>query len=157
MWCRGTFSDVDGPTHEYMESIPGCWAAFGRVLAREYEDQRYFAVHRLTVDAYAVQHPGVPSRQSIQSVGVHLVRICLFLERGLAPDMANDAMLAAAKHKAQYHWLEPPTSLGSLTVADVEAATGINEHTSVVRSWASQMWEVWSPYHSTVRSWADAA
>ena len=71
--------------------------------------------------------------------------------------MANDAMLAAAKHKAQYHWLEPPTSLGSLTVADVEAATGINEHTSVVRSWASQMWEVWSPYHSTVRSWADAA
>jgi hypothetical protein len=157
MWCKGTYPQIDGPTHRYMESTPGCWAAFGRVLAREYEDQRYFAVHRLTVDAYAVQHPGKPSRQSIQSVGVHLVRLCLFLQHGLAPDQANDAMLSAAKHKALYQWLEPPTSLGILTVADVEAAAGPEDHLSIVRRWAAQMWEVWSPYHATVRSWANAA
>jgi hypothetical protein len=157
MWCKGWFSDEDGPTHAYMESIPGCWAAYGRVLAREYEDQRYFAIHRLTVDAYAVQHPGKPGRQSIQSVGVHLVRLCLFFERGLAPDNANAAMLAAARHKAGYIWLEPPASLGSLTVADVSAAAGVDEHVSAVRSWASQMWQVWSPHHAKVRSWADLA
>jgi Family of unknown function (DUF5946) len=157
MWCKGMFPDEEGPTHDYMESTPGCWAAFGRVLVREYEDQRYFGVHRLTVDAYAVQHPGLPSRQSIQSVGVHLVRLCLFLERGLTPDKANDAMLLAAKHKAQYHWLHPPTSLGALTVANVEAAVGLEEHMSAVRNWASQMWDVWSPHHAIVRSWADAA
>ena len=133
MWCGAAFPDVYGPTHAYMESTPGCWAAFGRVLAREYEDRRYFAVHRLTVDAYAVQHPGVPGRRSIQSVGVHLVRLCLFLERNLSPAMANDAMLAAAKNKAQYHWLEPPGFLGPLTVADVEAAVGVDEHVSLVR------------------------
>jgi hypothetical protein len=156
MWCKGVFPDGEGPTHKYMESTPGCWAAFGRVLTREYEDQRYFAIHRLTVDAYAVQHPGVASRQSIQSVGLHLVRLCLFLERGLAPDEANDAMLAAAKHKAHYHWLEPPSHLGALTVANVDASAGTEEHMSVVRSWASQMWAVWSPYHSTVRAWANA-
>jgi hypothetical protein len=156
MWCKGAFPAEDGPTHAYMESTAGCWAAFGRVLAREYEDQRHFAVHRLTVDAYAVQHPGLPSRQTIQSVGVHLVRLCLFLEHNLEPAKANDAMLAAAKHKSQYHWLVPPAYLGTLTVADVEAATDIQGHMSTVKSWASQMWQVWSPHHSTVRSWANA-
>lgn len=157
VWCKGMFPDGDGPTHDYMESTPGCWAAYGRVLAREYQDRRYFAVHRLTVDAYAVQHPGKRSRQSIQSVGVHLVRLFLLLERGLTPDKANDAMLAAARHKAQYRWLEPPASLGAITVADVEAAAGIEGHVSVVKDWASQMWAVWSPHHSTIRSWANRA
>lgn len=157
MWCKGTFLAENGPTHEYMESTTGCWSAFGRVLAREYEDRRFFPVHRLTVDAYAVQHPGVPSRQSIQSLGVHLVRLCLFLEHDLTPQRANDAMLVAAKHKAQYHWLEPPASMGSLTVADIEAATGVEEHLALVRAWAAQMWQVWSPYHATVRAWANAA
>jgi hypothetical protein len=140
-----------------MESSPGCWAAFGRVLAREYEDPRYFAVHRLAVDAYAVQHPGVPSRQSIQSVGVHLVRLCLFHERQLSPERANDAMRAAAKHKAQFHGLVPPQDLGPLTVADVDAAVGIEPHVSMVRRWAAQMWAAWSAHHATVRSWADSA
>lgn len=157
MWCKGMFPVGEGPTHEYMESTPGCWAAFGRVLAREYEDQRYFEVHRLTVDAYAVQHPGRPSRQSIQSIGVHLVRLCLFIERDLTPDRANDAMLSAAKHKAQYHWLEVPSSLGQLTVANVEAASSPERHMSAVKNWAAQMWRVWSPHHATVRLWADAA
>ncbi len=156
MWCKGAFEHVDGPTHEYMESTPGCWSAFGRVLAREYQDQRYFAVHRLTVDAYAVQHPGIPSRQSIQSVGVHLVRLCLLLERGLPPEKAHAAMISAANHKAQHHWLEPPASLGTFTVADVEAAVGVEEHKTMVRNWAAQMWTVWSPYHATVRVWANA-
>ena len=157
MWCRGAFQSGDGPTHEYMESTPGCWASFGRVLAREYQDRRFFGVHRLTVDAYAVQHPGVPGRQSVQSVGVHLVRLCLFLERNLSPPEANAAMVIAARNKAQYHWLEPPPSLGSITVADVESAGDVESHQAVVRAWAAQMWEVWSPHHPTVRRWASAA
>lgn len=86
MWCSGAFPEVAGPTHKYMQSTPGCWAAFGRVLAREYGDQRYFAVHRLTVDAYAIQHPGIPSRQSIQSVSHAL----MLSARGWAPFVCRD-------------------------------------------------------------------
>jgi hypothetical protein len=139
-----------------MESTPGCWAAYGRVLAREYEDPRYVAVHRLTVDAYAVQHPGVESRQSIQSVAVHLIRLYLFLEKNLAPERANAAMLAAARKQAQYHWLPPPAVLGPITVADVEEVTSVDDHMASVRKWAMQMWEVWSLHHSAIRGWADA-
>jgi hypothetical protein len=152
--CKAKFPAIAGPTHEYMESTPSCWAAYGRVLAREYAAPAFFPTHRLTVDAYAVQHPGKPSRQSIQSVGVHLVRLCWFLEHDLTPAKANDAMLIAAKHKAHYHWLEPPASLGRLTVADVEAAADVEQHMMLAREWAEQMWQVWSPHHEVVRGWA---
>ena len=39
------------------------------------------AAHQLTVDAYAIQHPGKPSAQSIQSVCVHLISLYASLER----------------------------------------------------------------------------
>ena len=77
--CGALFEERAGPTHRYMESSPACWAAYGEVLAREYSDQAFYAVHRMSVDTYAVQHPGQPSPQTIQSVAVHLIRLCLQL------------------------------------------------------------------------------
>ncbi|WP_457632164.1 DUF5946 family protein [Oceanithermus desulfurans] len=156
MGCGGWFPDVDGPTHRYMESSPGCWAAFGQILAREYSDPAYYDVHRLSVDAYAVQHPGSPSRLSIQSVAVHLIRLCLFLEHGLSPENANQAMLEAAKHKDMFVWLNPPESLGPLTAADVVKAASIQEHKALVRAWAEGAWAAWFPHHDTIRSWLAA-
>ncbi len=103
--CRGCFDDVEGPVHKYMSSSAGCWAAFGEVLAREYSDAAYFEVHRLSVDAYAVQHPGQVSKQTIGSIGVHLMRLCLFHEHDLTPQDANTAMLRASKNKSEFIWL----------------------------------------------------
>jgi hypothetical protein len=60
--CGAIFEDREGPTHRYTESSPACWAAYGEVVAREYSDSSYAALHGLTVDAYAVQHPGPGSR-----------------------------------------------------------------------------------------------
>ena len=88
--CGGLFPGIEGPVHRYMKSSPGCWSAYGQILAREYSNALYFEVHRLTVDAYAVQHPGSTDRQSIQSVGLHLIRLCLFLEHGLTAENANN-------------------------------------------------------------------
>ena len=84
--CGALVPEIEGPTHRYLGASPGCWAVYGEVLEKEYGDYlRYAPVHRLTVDAYAAQHPGVPSPQSIQSVAVHLIRLHLVLERGLRP------------------------------------------------------------------------
>ena len=154
--CGGRFPDIDGPVHRYMESSPGCWAAFGEVLAREYSDSAYFEVHRLTVDTYAVQHPGTESRQSIHSVGVHLIRLCLFFEHGLSAEHANEAMLQAARFKDAFWWLEPPASFGPLTVADIVTAGSAEEHQGLVRAWARGTWEAWSTHHDTVRAWLSA-
>lgn len=150
--CGGSFADIEGPTHRYMESSPGCWAAYGEVLAREYSDQVYFQVHRLTVDAYAVQHPGRPSPQSIQSVAVHLIHLYLILETGFGKQRANDAIKAAADSRT-YTWLTPPPSLGSITVADVHKAKNVEEHTQLVRAWAKSAWAAWSPHHAAIRAW----
>ena len=80
--CGAIVPNTDGPTHRYIGASPGCWQRYGQLLAREYGEYAYPDEHRLTVDAYAVQHPGVPGKQSSQSVAVHLMSLCLVLERG---------------------------------------------------------------------------
>ena len=151
--CGGMFADAKGPTHRYMESSPGCWAAYGIVLAREYSDPAFYEVHRITVDAYAAQHPGRPSPQSIRSVGLHLVRLCLLLELKLPAEKANDAMIAATKAKHTFTWLESPSFLGPLTVAAIGETLTAAEHKQAVRAWGLSVWQAWSPHHQTVYRW----
>lgn len=151
--CGGGFPKMDGPIHPYMTSSPGCWAIYSEVLAREYENPTYFEVHRLTVDAYAVQHPGSKDRQSIQSVGVHLIRLNLLLNHDLRPEEANNAMLKAAKSKHTFCYLTPPSDPGAITAADVHKARSVNEHMQLVKDWAHCTWQAWSEHHHTVRRW----
>src|SRR5512139_2854537 len=89
--CGGLVPDAEGRTHEYMLSAPGCWALFNEVAVRQYEIAS-FDLRRLTVDAYAVQHPGTTDRRAVQSVAVHLISLCFVLERGSTPAEATDKM-----------------------------------------------------------------
>jgi hypothetical protein len=147
---------MDGPTHRYMESSPGCWHLYGQVLAREYSDRAFSALHRLTVDAYAVQHPGHPSPQAIQSVCVHLLSLCLVFERGLAASYATRVMGEATRTKDRFVWLTPPAGRGAVTVADVAVAAEPHAHEERVRSWAGSAWSAWAEHHAIVRSWLPA-
>ena len=147
---------TNGPMHRYMESSPGCWAAYGEVLAREYSDAAYASMHQLTVDAFAVQHPGRPSAQSIQSVALHLIRLCLLLECGLEIGRANEAMLKATESKKKFVWLPPPPVRGAVTVGDVHGANTSQEHVTRVRQWAESAWQAWEPHHSQIRAWLPA-
>jgi Family of unknown function (DUF5946) len=152
--CGALFPESDGPVHRYMESSPGCWAAYGEVLAREYGDPAYGTVHRLTVDAYAAQHPGRESPQTVQSVAVHLISLSLVLERGIDARRATSAIRDAVSRKGAFRWLPPPSPPGELTVADVLRAGNATEHVAAVEAWARAVWRAWSPHHDTVREWA---
>ena len=79
--CGGGFAPADGGAHPYMRSSPGCWAAYGALLAREHQDQALFgAAHRLTVDADALQRPGdTADLGARQSVWVHYAALHLAL------------------------------------------------------------------------------
>lgn len=151
--CGASFPPRDGPVHAYMLSSPACWAAYGEVLAREYSDPALLGIHRLSVDAYAVQHPGRESRKSIQSVGVHSLLLCLALEHELDPEQANEAILAIGEIKHRFTWLDPPSSLGELTVEHVLAASTADEHVARVRAWARSAWMAWTPHHAQIRQW----
>lgn len=148
--CGALFQDIDGPVHRYMESSAGCWAAYGEVLAREYTDPRYAHIHRLTVDAYAVQHPGRPSPQSIQSVAVHLISLCLILEYDVDMHRATEAIGVAIQAKGKYRWLPPPVGTYTQTVADVQKARTVQEHHDLVHAWAKCVWSFWSEHHATI-------
>ncbi len=151
--CKGLVPPDDGPVHRYVESSPGCWAIFGEVLAREYSDLEYAKAHRLTVDAYAVQHPGKPSPQSIQSVAMHLISLCLVFERGFELDRATKAMQSVAKHKASFFWLTPPDLLGERTVVDVWKTQDAETHVQAVKEWAQSAWLAWKQHHEQIRAW----
>jgi len=154
MGCGAILRDVDGPTHDYMESSPACWSTYSKVLAREYADRQLLErVHRLTVDSYAVQHPGRASAQSIQSVAGHLISLCAVLEDGASSEWATKVVREVARAKGRFAWLQPPQSMGSITVVDVWRAKGAAEHEKRVRDWASSVWAAWAPHHETVRHW----
>lgn len=141
--CGGSFVAVEGPTHEYMLSSPGCWNAYGGVLAREYENPMLFgAVHRLTVDAYALQHPGDASdRRARQSVWVHYAALYLSLHKQEAHSRIPSVMqkLVAGTFPA----LPPPPARFDVTLEDVLAQGEIN-HVSAVKAWADCAFEAWA-------------
>jgi hypothetical protein len=133
--CGGHFAAVPGgATHAYMASSPGCWAAYTAVLAREYQDAALFErCHRLTVDAYAIQHPGDPAeRRARQSFWIHGASLWMVLRMGRTHGDAT----AALKTIAQGDFPVPPRAAGAaLTHADVLAAPEA-EHAARVRAWA---------------------
>lgn len=83
--CRAVLPASSGPSHAYYGCSPECWACYGAVLAREFGEPAYFAIHQLTVDAYAAQHPGMPERRAIQSVAIHLMTMAMILDGKLDP------------------------------------------------------------------------
>jgi hypothetical protein len=152
--CGALMPNVDGPTHPYLGASAACWGVYGDVLAKEYGEYRYPPFHRLTVDTYSVQHPGIPSRRSIQSVAVHLVSLCLVLERGFSSEKATAGIRQALGKRDEFVWLVPPAPLGDLTILDVQKATDIVQHEAAVKRWAEAVWQAWLPHHETVRRWA---
>lgn len=155
--CGERFAPMpDGPTHAYIGASPACWAAYSEVLAREFNDPAYFAPHRFTVDAYAAQHPGEDDRRQRQSVAVHLVGICHWLEHGMSTEEVISATQRILSVPRDWPWMEPPTAY-SMTVLDVLAATSAAEHLELVRAWAASVWESWSAHHDAIRAWASEA
>lgn len=143
-------------THPYIGASAACWATFGELLAREFGDVAYGRVHRHTVDVYAVQHPGTDDRRQRQSVALHLVALCHWLEHEVPVAKLNALTQRLASNDRPWPWLTPPERY-PMTVADVlEARNGV-EHGGLVRRWGIATWDAWSSHHDIVRAWAREA
>jgi hypothetical protein len=153
--CGALVPDVVGPTHRYLGASPGCWALYGELLAAELLDRERAPMQRLTINAYAVQHPGKAGPQTSQSVWVHLVGLCLVLERGMPADRTTGLMARLAGQRRSFEWLEPPASLGARTILDVRAAEGLDAYDQAVATWSVSAWLAWEPHHEAVRALVD--
>jgi CTP:molybdopterin cytidylyltransferase MocA len=152
--CRAKYwPHVVDETHPYIGASPACWATFGEVLAREFGDRAFGSVHRNTVDIYAVQHPGTDDRRQRQSVALHLIGLCHWLEHDLEGERLNAITQRLADGDRDWPWLDPPTDY-PMTVVDLLAARDGAEHVRLVRRWAEATWNAWSTHHDLVRAWA---
>ena len=154
--CRLVLARADGPTHAYIGASPACWALYERIGAAPFARTIGSRSRRLAEDAYAVQHPGTPDRRSVQSVAVHLMGLCVLLERAgeerrLIPVLGR----MPARRTLDLHWLEPPVRNGRLTVRDALEGGFVDGHSAAVEAWARSVWLAWRPHHATVRGWLD--
>lgn len=154
--CGGQFETDEGATHAYMLSIPGCWAAYGELLAREYSDPALFAAsHRLSVDAYALQHPGDPTqRRAVQSFWLHGASLWLALRMGQSHAVATQSLKALAGMDFAVRPTQRPHF--TMTHADVLAAP-VSSHPGLARYWAEESLTAWKPAHGEFERLAQIA
>jgi Family of unknown function (DUF5946) len=148
--CGGLVPDIEGPTHRYIGASPGCWAIYTQLNAGSLPRS---PMSVLAVDAYAVQHPGVPGAQSTASVWTHLIALQLVLEEGWRVDQAIRLRAAAADAIDGWPWLEPPASMGDVSAVDVAGAADA-ERAAAVDRWVHGAWSAWRQHHAAVRDHA---
>ncbi len=121
---------------------PACAAAFDLVLAREFEDPAYFAVHQLTVAAYQLDHPEGASDLAI-------TRLLSVLRAAVVDGMDGPALLRHNRRESHRLRVHPPGPIArpreraATGILDVAAASDADAHCTVVRGWAAQVWAVW--------------
>lgn len=152
--CGVRLPVVDGPGHAYMTCSPACWARYGELLSTQYSNPERMAFHQLIVDSYAVQHPDGGDPRAIQSVGIHLMTLCLFLERDTDPSLGT-RLHRRMVGRAVFHQLEPPPSRGRMTMLDVPLDADPTVARGAAYAWADDVWTAWADHHSIVRDWVD--
>ncbi len=130
--------------------VEGCFTVFTEMLALEYSDPAYGAVHLLSVDAHALQHP---EKHGYKNNAFHLIRLCWLLEYGGDARIGKGPrwMAASFDGRPDAPILEPPADRGPVTVLDVVGAATPEEHAIRVRRWARAVWEAWRDHHDWAR------
>jgi hypothetical protein len=154
--CRLVLPGAEGPKHAYIGASAACWERYRQLSAAPFARSVGSRSRRLAEDAYAVQHPGVEDRRCVQSVAVHLMGLCVLLEReGEARRLTPVLGRMPARRTLDLHWLTPPLRNGRLTVLDALDAGSGEGHADAVEAWARDVWRAWRPHHATVRAWLD--
>ena len=151
--CGAVVPRVDGPIHPYMTSAPGCWEKYGEVCAHHLSDADASGYRQLCADAFAVQHPGQPGPQAIQSVGGHLVSLLAQLELGIPLSRASALLERGMQLKGYFSRLTPPSFEGAHTVLYMLAH--LHDPSRTAREWAASAWKAWAAHHGQVRTWYD--
>ncbi len=150
--CGVRLPGAGGPSHPYMTCSAACWSRYGDLLAAQYSDPQRMGFHQLVVDAYAVQHPDGDDRRAVQSVGIHLMTLCLFLEHGEDPT-TGIKLHQRMVQRPVFRLLAPPPERGQLTLLSVPVSGDPSVARAAAYAWAADAWAAWRAHHATVRSW----
>ncbi|HMP42164.1 MAG TPA: DUF5946 family protein [Roseiflexaceae bacterium] len=157
--CQAQLAPADGPTHRYIGASPACWALYTTLYNGGGPPLAPAAHAQLLVDAYATQHPGTPSPQSIQSVAVHLLTLHGVLVHGVAIKRAlwlrqETLHQRGSSRHGRYTWLAPPDFSSSLTIADIVAAPTPTQRTAIAKQYVDMVYRAWAALHTpTIAAW----
>jgi Family of unknown function (DUF5946) len=143
---------TDGPVHAYMPAVPGCWELFCSLAdwkARLAGPGMITAAQDL-MDAYAAQHPNSSDRRNRQSVAVHLMSLCLGLERG-ASGAQRRSLIGTWTHR-EYPVPVPPPDSYEVTARDIAAAAEPGR-IALISQMAALTWSSWAVHHPAIRAW----
>jgi hypothetical protein len=138
-----------------MENSPGCWRVFGELVAADYSSAERMTFHQVIVDAYAAQHPGSGDRRQVQSVGLHLMTLCLFLEHDVDPALGPTLHRRMIDRAVFTPLLR--TGPGELTAAHVPTDGPVGLTRRAAYEWANAVWATYEPAQLTVMEWLRVA
>ena len=147
--CSGCGRIVEG-------GAAACQARYEALLARDYENPAFFAVHRMFVDVYSLQHPDRYCR-SAKSLAAHLVGLGLILVDGISPASGGAALRDWLDGKRELEKPPLPEGRGGITLGDVEGIAEPGPWREAVRAWAESTWEAYTELHPLARRWAAEA
>ena len=132
----------------------GCRRLFEEMLAKEYSDPAYGAVHMLCVDAYSLQHP---AGQGPRSCAFHLLSLQMALLHDADPTIGRSRSWLQRRMQMvdAVPQLEPPASLGEVTIADIRGPANPEDYAERVWRWAESVWRAWGIHHHWARDWLE--
>jgi Family of unknown function (DUF5946) len=138
-----------------LESGQKCKELFEAILAKEFSDYRYGKIHRLTVDAYCLQHPDV-YMVSAKSFAAHLVGMYCAMKYDGDADLLKDLQkwLNGKKQLVKPAMLK---EFGDLTISHLAVAKDADDHSKLVKEWAESAWESYAVYHDLAKDWIEKA
>ena len=136
----------------------GCKLLFQEVVGREFSRPELFHIHRVTVDAYSLQHPD-RYMKSAKSAVAHLAGMCWTLEESGDPSVSQalSRFLDGTPRFERPHPIPPAGARGELTILDIHSAPDSGAHVRLVKRWAASAWEAWAEHHPKAREWVKAA
>ena len=134
----------------------GCQEIFDGLLARDFSNVAYFAVHRMLVDTYALQHPDRYCA-SAKSLAAHLTGLCWLVEHSGSRAVGSEALRRWLNGGPQLEKPEVPSIRGWLTIGDLPQGEDPGAHAQAVDRWARSAWEAYSALHPLARQWIQQA
>lgn len=147
--CGGCGRSVEGGT-------AGCRAEFETLLARDFEDARFFAVHRMFVDCYCLQHPE-DYCVSAKSLAAHLVGLAQIVEAEASPATGSADLRSWLDGDKALDKPALPEARGEVTLGDLAGIEDSAAWRKAVRGWADSIWAAYADLHPLARRWAAEA
>ncbi len=135
--------------------IPGgaaaCRAIRDQLLTREYEQVLYALRHRMSVDAYCLQHPD-DYCTSAKSLAAHLCGLCIAFEHANNPAILRGLQQWLSTNP-KLHKPELPAGRGALTIAVICGLDDPAAYSRAIEAWARSVWDAYYHLHGIARDW----